>query len=317
MSRMTIAAIVVAAAALPLVLMLAAAGASSSVPAAVTTAQAPSALAARMIPQDYLAWYIAAAQTCPGLPWAILAGIGTVESGNGQSAAPGVHNGTNAAGAEGPMQFEPATFAQYAVKADPDAPLSPYDPQDAIFTAANMLCANGAKGGTPQGIKEAIYAYNHAGWYVDEVLNWAAKYGTATGTTAAEQAISFAEAQLGKPYQWGAAGPDAFDCSGLVYAAYASAGVTIGRTTFQWRDDGPSVPLDQLQPGDLLFYAGSDGSAANPGHVVMFLGKGQVIQAPQTGQPVQIDPLDLSGVVVATRPAALATSTNTQGGTSP
>ena len=102
-----------------------------------------------------------------------------------------------------------------------------------------------------------------------------------------------------------------------MYAAYASAGVAIGRTTFQWRDDGPTVPLSQLQPGDLLFYPGSDGSAANPGHVVMFLGGGRVIQAPQAGQPVQIDPLGLSGVVVATRPAALATSTNTQGGTSP
>ena len=122
----------------------------------------------------------------------------------------------------------------------------------------------------------------------------------------AATAIAFAKAQLGKPYQWGAAGPDAYDCSGLVYAAYAAAGIRLGRTTYQWQQDGPVVPLSQIQPGDLLFSAGSDGTPGNPGHVVMYLGGGQVIQAPQTGQDVQIDPADLASVVVATRPAALA-----------
>jgi cell wall-associated NlpC family hydrolase len=125
-------------------------------------------------------------------------------------------------------------------------------------------------------------------------------------STVAAIAIAFAEAQLGKPYQWGAAGPDAYDCSGLVYAAYAAAGIRLGRTTYQWRQDGPVVPLSQIQSGDLLFSAGSDGTPANPGHVVMYLGDGQVIQAPQTGQDVQIDPADLASVIVATRPAGLA-----------
>jgi cell wall-associated NlpC family hydrolase len=100
-------------------------------------------------------------------------------------------------------------------------------------------------------------------------------------------------------------GPDAYDCSGLVYAAYAAAGIHIARSTFGWRQDGPPVPLSQIQPGDLLFSAGSDGTPADPGHVVMYLGGGQVVQAPQTGEDVQIDPLDLTGVVVATRPADL------------
>jgi cell wall-associated NlpC family hydrolase len=129
--------------------------------------------------------------------------------------------------------------------------------------------------------------------------------GRPAGQVAAT-AIAFAEAQLGKPYQWGAAGPDAYDCSGLVYAAYAAAGIRLGRTTYQWQQDGPVVPLSQIQPGDLLFSAGSDGTPANPGHVVMYLGDGQVIQAPQTGQDVQVDPVDLASVVVATRPAGLA-----------
>jgi cell wall-associated NlpC family hydrolase len=129
--------------------------------------------------------------------------------------------------------------------------------------------------------------------------------GRPAGKVAAT-AIAFAEAQLGKPYQWGAAGPDAYDCSGLVYAAYAAAGIRLGRTTYQWQQDGPVVPLSQIQPGDLLFSAGSDGTPADPGHVVMYLGDGQVIQAPQTGQDVQVDPVDLASVVVATRPAGLA-----------
>ena len=73
-----------------------------------------------------------------------------MESDNGQSTARGVHKGKNRKGAEGPMQFEPATFAEYAVKADPSRRLTPYDPADAIFTAARMLCADGAAGG-PRG----------------------------------------------------------------------------------------------------------------------------------------------------------------------
>ena len=155
------------------------------------------------------------------------------------------------------------------------------------------------------GIRQAIYAYNHAQWYVTDVLAWAARYTVPAPSHAAAAAIAFALRQVGKPYQWGATGPDAYDCSGLVYAAYAAAGIHIARTTYQWRQDGPRIPLTQIQPGDLLFSAGRDGTPANPGHVVMYLGGGQIIQAPQTGEDVQIDPLDLAGVVVATRPADL------------
>ncbi len=266
----------------------------------------PTALARSGIPADYLTWYTGAAKTCPGLPWAVLAGIGKVESDHGRSALPGVHAGTNAAGAEGPMQFLPGTFGKFAVNADPGQPASPYDPADAIYTAARMLCASGARGGSAAGLEQAIFAYNHAGWYVSQVMSWAGKYATQSSSGAAATAIAFAMAQLGKPYQWGAAGPDAYDCSGLVYAAYAAAGIRIARTTYQWQQDGHVVPLSQIQPGDLLFSAGSDGTAASPGHVVMYLGSGQVIQAPQAGQDVQTGPADVASVVVATRPAGLA-----------
>ena len=106
----------------------------------------------------------------------------------------------------------------------------------------------------------------------------------------------------------GAAGPDAYDCSGLAYAACAAAGIHIACTAYQWHQDGPAIPLPEIQPGDLMFSADSDGTPANPGHVAMYLGDGQVIQAPQTGQDLQTGPHDLAGVVVATRPADLATT---------
>ena len=144
--------------------------------ASATLAGGPSVQALDTIPPAYLALYLDAARTCPGLPWAVLAGIGKVESDHGQSSAPGVHSGANYAGAEGPMQFEPATFAQYAVNADKPAPLSPYDPADAIYTAAAMLCATGAASGTEAGIRQAIFGYNHSQSYVTDVLAWAARY---------------------------------------------------------------------------------------------------------------------------------------------
>src|ERR1017187_8243470 len=153
----------------------------------------PSVLALNDIPPAYLAVYMAAAQTCPGLPWAVLAGIGEVETDHGQSKALGVQSGANYAGAEGPMQFEPATFAQYAVDADPGQPLRPYDPADAIYTAAAMLCASGARGGSPAGIEQAVFAYNHASWYVSEVMSWASKYAAQGGSRTTAAAIAFAK----------------------------------------------------------------------------------------------------------------------------
>ncbi|HLK75953.1 MAG TPA: lytic transglycosylase domain-containing protein [Streptosporangiaceae bacterium] len=150
-------------------------------PGPVTPRLAPRALVSGLaaIPPRYLNWYARAARTCTGLTWEVLAGIGTVESDNGRSRARGVHHGNNRKGAEGPMQFEPATFREYAVRADRSAKLTPYNPQDAIFSAARMLCADGARGGTRRGVRGAIFAYNHAHWYVRDVLALAARYTAA------------------------------------------------------------------------------------------------------------------------------------------
>src|ERR1700677_1368619 len=104
---------------------------------------APSPLALSAIPPGELLLYQGAARSCPGLPWQVLAAIGEMESDHGRSTAPSVHGPSGYGGAEGPMQFEPATFAAYGVRADLRHTLSPYDPADAIYTAARLLCAAG------------------------------------------------------------------------------------------------------------------------------------------------------------------------------
>ncbi len=110
--------------------------------------------------------------------------------------------------------------------------------------------------------------------------------GTTTATytgptsTQAEKAIAFVYAQLGKPYQWGATGPGSYDCSGLVQAAWAAAGVTIPRTTYEMWAALPHIATSAIQPGDLLFYDGI-------GHVSMYVGGGYIIDAPRTGLDVQ------------------------------
>jgi membrane-bound lytic murein transglycosylase B len=115
------------------------------------------------IPAEFERAYRDAAVTCPGMPWTLLAAVGQIESGHGRN------NGPSSAGAIGPMQFMPATFASYAVDGDGDGTKDAWDPQDAVFSAARYLCANGAGRG-PDGIRTALFAYNHAQWYVDLVL---------------------------------------------------------------------------------------------------------------------------------------------------
>ena len=88
----------------------------------------------------------------------------------------------------------------------------------------------------------------------------------------AGKVIAYAEAQLGKPYLWGATGSDAFDCSGLTMMAYRAAAITIPRTSQQQWVYGTRIPASQAQPGDLVFFAGSDGTMTAPGHVGIVTG---------------------------------------------
>jgi hypothetical protein len=143
----------------------------------------PSAAARADIPSGYLRLYRTAARRCPGLSWAVLAGIGKVESDHGRSRLPGVRSGWNSAGAAGPMQFGIGTgragnaWARYGHDFDGDGRRSVYDPGDAIPAAARYLCAAGA----PRRLDRALYAYNHSWAYVAKVKTIAAHYRTAGG----------------------------------------------------------------------------------------------------------------------------------------
>ncbi len=104
-------------------------------------------------------------------------------------------------------------------------------------------------------------------------------------------AIRYALAQVGKPYVWGGVGPDGYDCSGLVMAAYAAGGVTLPRTTYQQVDAGTAVPrAADLRPGDLIFTVGGEpgASISHPGHVGLFIGEDLVVDAPSQGKNVEI-----------------------------
>ncbi|MFJ3813520.1 NlpC/P60 family protein [Streptomyces sp. NPDC090056] len=111
----------------------------------------------------------------------------------------------------------------------------------------------------------------------------------------AAQAISFARAQLGKPYVWGATGPSGYDCSGLTQAAWRAAGVSLPRTTYTQINAGKRVSRSQLAPGDLVFfYSGIS-------HVGLYIGGGRMIHAPRPGAPIRVAPIDEMPFAGATR----------------
>jgi hypothetical protein len=120
-------------------------------------------------PASYRELYVDAARYCPGLSWTVLAAIGQVESGHGK------HLGPSSAGALGPMQFLPSTWAAYGVDGDGDGSADIMNPFDAVPSAASYLCRSGASRGE-DGLYDAIFAYNHADWYVQKVLGLAAQY---------------------------------------------------------------------------------------------------------------------------------------------
>jgi cell wall-associated NlpC family hydrolase len=297
-----------------------------------------SAQAANSIPAVYLKWFQKVGLQY-NVPWTILAGIGKVESDDGRTTLPGVTAATisNDFGAAGPMQIgikgasgnawgglpvHPASevVSGVATDEDGDGVASVYDPPDAIAGAAKYLIQHGVQ----QSPTAAIFAYNHADWYVQEVLGWASTYA-AGGFTVSDvnqagnaavvaavgaggqacttnsqlgsfvapnvlvgEAVNYAEAQLGKPYLFGGTGPDAFDCSGLIMMAYRSAGVNIARTSQQQFKTLPAVPANKVVPGDLVFFAGADGTPKAPGHVGLVIGKNTMIEAYATGTPVRI-----------------------------
>jgi cell wall-associated NlpC family hydrolase len=317
--------------------LLFAGGADNCTTTAASQAQpGVSAEAANSIPVNYLKWFQRVGLQY-NVPWTVLAGIGKVESDDGRTRLPGVTQASvsNTFGAAGPMQIgiggastnvwggapvHPASEVVNGVATDEDGDgiASVYDPADAIAGAAKYLIAHGVQ----QNVPAAIFSYNHASWYVQEVLQWASTYAAGgftvadtnqAGTTVAaagaggqsctdngmlasfvapnvivSEAVNYAEAQIGKPYLFGGTGPDAFDCSGLVMMAYRAAGVNIARTSQQQWLTLPHVPANKVLPGDLVFFAGSDGTPTAPGHVGLVISKNTMIEAYATGTPVRV-----------------------------
>lgn len=110
------------------------------------------------------------------------------------------------------------------------------------------------------------------------------------------KAVAFARAQLGKPYVWGATGPNSYDCSGLTQAAWRAAGVTLPRTTWDQVKAAPRIATKQLRPGDLVFYYG------DISHVGIYVGGGRMIHAPRPGAYVREDPVSYQPIYGSVRP---------------
>ena len=160
--------------------------------------------------------------------------------------------------------------------------------QAAAAAARAAAAAGSAAGASPAGSSQ--------------VPSWAG--GSGASATQGDVAANWALTQLGKPYQWGGAGPDTYDCSGLTMDAWAHAGVQLAHWTgYQW-ESGPHVPLDQLQRGDLLFFATNTSDPNTIHHVGIYIGNGMMVDAPYTGAFVRIDGMySPGGLIGAVRPA--------------
>ena len=158
----------------------------------------------------------------------------------------------------------------------------------AAEASAAAARANAAAGSTAEGPSQAP--------------SWA--WGSGASSTQGDIAANWALTQLGKPYQWGAAGPGTYDCSGLTMVAWAHAGVSLLHYTgYQW-EEGPHVPLNQLQRGDLLFFATNTADPSTIHHVGIYIGNGMMVDAPYTGAFVRIDSMyQPGGLIGAVRPA--------------
>lgn len=225
-----------------------------------------------------------------GLPWTLLAGVGMAETAHGKNI------GISTANAQGHMQFIPSTFESMGVDGDGDGKADINNTADSIHSAARYLNHEGATRGGGEGVKKALFAYNRATWYGNDVLYYAAEYGggTVLGTSTdctegggknsnrdlpplndkrAKKVLTWAAKHEGDDYVMGAAGPDAWDCSSLTQQAFSQVDVSMPRTAAAQRDwlaagNGTRVKPGEEKPGDLLFWSSYRGPN-EIGHVAM------------------------------------------------
>ncbi len=248
------------------------------------------------IPAEQLPAMQAAAEasSCQ-LPWPVLAAIASQESSFGRNMA------TSSAGAVGYGQFLPGTWALHGHSGNP------YDYRDALPAMAGYLCALGA--GT--NLEQALWSYSgcnpqldstchRTDTYVQDALALASRYaaplptsGAASGPLPAPldgSVVQHALRYLGVPYVWGGASPAGLDCSGLVWLAYHEVGISLPRVAQAQYEATARVGKDDLRPGDLIFFWATDG-VAWVSHVGMYVGGGQMVDAPTTGAVVRVEPI--------------------------
>lgn len=233
------------------------------------------------------------------------------------------------AGAIGIAQFMPGTWPNWSSPKDGDGKQDPRNPADAIPAAARYDCAishqlSGVSGDAvslmlagynagPGAVEQyqGIPPYSETQNYVKNIQALEQAFRAPDPVVApsdlAVRAIAYAYNRLGTPYEWGGDGTDGkFDCSGLVQAAYTSVGIEMPRTASEQWYTGPHVPTDQLQPGDLVFYATDLSNPHSIHHVGIYVGGGVMIDAPHTGAVIRFDPIGAADYLGATRPQALA-----------
>jgi cell wall-associated NlpC family hydrolase len=323
---------------LALTMVILVAGAAAALGPAATAPGAGLSTTSR-IPTDLVPIIERAASTSCELPAPLLAAVLKVESNFDNTAA------NPDSGAFTMAQLLPGTWTAWAVNANPeqDGTADPTDPADVISTAARYLCALGA--GNPDTQRAAVASYNagpttvqRAGGipheaecpeghprsldrrcetadYVRKVFTQAAAYAADRSANLpsadlVDRVIGFAYAKIGTPYEWGGDGRDGFyDCSGFTMRAFQQAGVQLPRTSRAQYLASPPVARDELQLGDLLFWAYDTSDPSSIHHVAIYLGQdgagiAWMIDAPRTGATIQVRRVFWTDYFGATRPLA-------------
>jgi cell wall-associated NlpC family hydrolase len=236
-------------------------------------------------------------------------------------------NAVSPAEAQGIAQFIPATWSAHGVDGDGDGDKDVWDPADAIPSAATYDCELAKYvrdvGGDP--VANMLAAYNAGPYrviavggvpdiaetrnYVKQITSLAKSFAAPVRPVAfssqAAGAIYYAQSKLGTPYLWGGTGTAAqggrFDCSGLTQASYRSVGISLPRVANDQWYAGPHPRRDELQPGDLVFFAYDLHNPQTIHHVGIYVGGGYMINAPHTGAVIRFDKIDSPDYIGATR----------------
>lgn len=254
------------------------------------------------IPAAYLAWIQKAGTVCPQVSSPLIAAQIDAES--------GFTDATSPAGAQGPAQFLPSTWASMAVDGDGNGVKDIHSIPDAVMSMAALDCSTQAQlakdfpSASAAALEQMTLAAYNAGLgavlsaggvpgyaetqaYVQRIEALKAGFTAASAGSGGDTAVvATARTELGKPYVWGASGPDSFDCSGLVDYVYAQQGISLPRTTFDMAVSGSFTTLSGMsgaQPGDIVLFQ-VDGAGWD--HVGIYIGGGQMIHAPQPGETV-------------------------------